>query len=90
MTSHIVWDPKVMPDLITMRYEQIYIDVFLFVSNFFFALNEYYCLLFISTGWRQASTSGTSPTRTKSFVKTHTRKDGTYLNERTRVLCVCY
>jgi hypothetical protein len=30
------------------------------------------------------------PTRAESFVKTHTRKDGTYLNERTRVLCVCY
>jgi hypothetical protein len=25
-----------MPDLITMRYEQIYVDVIIFVSNYFF------------------------------------------------------
>ncbi|XP_062176157.1 uncharacterized protein LOC133881239 [Alnus glutinosa] len=28
-----------------------------------------------------------APTRAQSFVKTHTKKDGTYLNERTRDLC---
>jgi len=27
----IVWDPKFLPDLITMRYEQIYVYVFFFI-----------------------------------------------------------
>jgi hypothetical protein len=57
-----------------------------FSLHYFLAL----CLLYISTGWRQTCTSGTPPTPAASFVKTHTRKDNTYLNERTRVLCVCY
>ncbi|XP_062171470.1 uncharacterized protein LOC133877245 isoform X2 [Alnus glutinosa] len=35
----------------------------------------------------ETCTSGTPPTRAASFVKTHTRKDGTHVNERTRVLC---
>jgi len=35
MTSPTVWDPKVMPDLITMRYELIYVYVefLIFVPN---------------------------------------------------------
>jgi hypothetical protein len=57
-------------------------NCFSFSLHYFLAL----CLLYIS----QTCTSGTPPTRAASFVKTHTRKDGTYLNERTRVLCVCY
>jgi hypothetical protein len=66
---------------------------FIFVANCFsFSLHYFLtlCLLYISTGWRQTCTSGTPPTHATSFVKTHTRMDGTYLNERTRVLCVCY
>ncbi|XP_062162130.1 uncharacterized protein LOC133869188 [Alnus glutinosa] len=35
----------------------------------------------------EACTSGTPPTRAASFVKTHAKKDGTFLNDRTRVLC---
>jgi hypothetical protein len=56
----------------------------------FLTLNEYQFLLYIYIVWRQASTSGTLPTRAESFVKTHTRTDDTYLNEQTRDLCVCY
>jgi hypothetical protein len=38
MTSSIVWDLKVMPDLITMRYELIYVYVefLIFVPNCFY------------------------------------------------------
>jgi hypothetical protein len=31
----IAWDPKDMLDLITIRYEHIYVDVIIFVSNYF-------------------------------------------------------
>jgi hypothetical protein len=44
-----------MPDLITMRYEHIYVDVIIFVSNcFFFFLNNIpVCYLFHLDGDRQ-------------------------------------
>lgn len=53
MTSPIVWDPKVMPKLITMRYELIYVDVIIFVYNCFFYIKL--ILLFVINFNRMAT-----------------------------------
>jgi hypothetical protein len=39
---------------------------------------------------RQAVKDDTPPTRAKSYIKTHTRKDGSYPNDIVNERCVCY
>jgi len=38
----------------------------------------------------QAIKDGTLPTQAQSYLKTHTRKDGSYPNDIVKERCVCY
>jgi len=40
--------------------------------------------------FRQTVKDGTPPTGAKSYIKTHTRKDGSYPNNIVKERCVCY